>query len=453
MTVPRFPRLAGRHGVAALGLAVLAATSPARADTPSPWTVSGSMRLRYEALEGQVRPGFNATDDLISLRTILTGEYRRGSLRLGAEMYDSRAWGADRRSPLSTGEVNTFELVQAYAALDGEDETLGPVSLQAGRFTVNLGSRRLVAADDYRNTTNGFTGVRLDLAPAGVKTTLIYAQPQVRLPDGLDALLDNRHRADRASRRLELFGGTAARPNTLGGATLEGTFLRLVESDAPGRSTRNRRLNSFGLRVIRDPAAGGWDYELEAIGQGGTIRQGLGAADPTLTVRAHFLHAEAGYTWNRPWKPHISAEFDLASGDKAGGRFGRFDSLFGTRRGDLAPSGIYNAIGRANIVTLGLRLEVTPSPRWDGFVAARGLWLEAKEDAFSTTGVRDPGGASGRFAGTQLEGRLRYWLVPGKLRAEANGVWLDKARFLRQAPNAPPTGDERYVSLNLTGQL
>ena len=38
-------------------------------------------------------------------------------------------------------------------------------------------------------------------------------------------------------------------------------------------------------------------------------------------------------------------------------------------------------------------------------------------------------------------------------RAEANGVWLDKARFLRQAPNAPPTGDERYVSLNLTGQF
>ena len=67
--------------------------------------------------------------------------------------------------------------------------------------------------------------------------------------------------------------------------------------------------------------------------------------------------------------------------------------------------------------------------------------------------MRDPGGASGRFAGTQLEGRLRYWLVPGKLRAEANGVWLDKARFLRQAPNAPPTGDERYVSLNLTGQF
>lgn len=217
----------------ALGLAVLAAASSARADEPSPWKVSGSMRLRYEALEGQVRPGFNASDDLVSLRTTLFGEYRRGPLRLGAEMYDSRAWGGNRRSPIGTGEVNTFELVQAYAALDGRDETLGPVSLQAGRFTLNLGSRRLVAADDYRNTTNSYTGVRLDLAPAGVKTTLIYVRPQMRLPDGLDAVLDNRHHVDRESHHLELLGAIAARPKTLGDATLEGSYFRLEESMPP----------------------------------------------------------------------------------------------------------------------------------------------------------------------------------------------------------------------------
>lgn len=450
---PKRPRALPRLSAAALGLAALAAAPPAQSAESSPWKVSGTMRLRYEALDGQVRPGFNASDDLISLRTTLFGEYRRGPLRLGAEMYDSRAWGANRRSPVSTGEVNTFELVQAYAALDGKDETLGPVSLQAGRFTLNLGSRRLVAADDYRNTTNGYTGVRLDLAPAGVRTTLIYVQPQLRLPDSLDAVLDNRHRVDRETHHLELFGGVAARPKTLGEATLEGSYFRLEESDAPGRPTRDRRLDTFSVRAIRDPKAGRWDYEVEAIGQGGTIRRGLGAADPVLKVRAHFLHVEAGYTFVHPWKPHVSAEFDLATGDKAGGRYGRFDTLFGMRRADLAPAGIYNAIGRANIVTPGLRLEVTPSPRWDGFVAARGLWLEAREDGFSTTGVRDPAGASGSFAGRQLEGRVRYWLVPGKLRAEANGVWLDKARFLRRGPNAPPTGDERYLSLNLTGQF
>lgn len=449
---PTPPRPLPRLAAAAFALAALAA-GPTHAQDASPWKITGSMRLRYEALDGQVRPGFNASDDLISLRTTLAAEYRRGPLRLGAEMYDSRAWGADRRTPVGTGEVNTFEMVQAYAALDGKDETLGPVSLQAGRFTLNLGSRRLVAADDYRNTTNGYTGVRLDLAPAGVRTTLIYVQPQLRLPDGLGAVLDNRHHVDRESDHLQLFGAIAARPRTLGDATLEGSYFRLEETDAPGRPTRDRRLDTISVRAIRDPKAGRWDYEVEAIGQGGTVSRGLGAADPTLKVRAHFVHAEAGYTFVHPWKPHVSAEFDLASGDRAGGRYGRFDTLFGMRRADLAPAGIYNAIGRANLITPGLRLEVTPSPRWDGFLAARGLWLEAREDAFSTTSVRDPSGASGRYAGAQLEGRVRYWLIPGRLRAEADAVWLDKARFLRRAPNAPPTGDEHYLSLNLTGQF
>ncbi len=123
------------------------------------------------------------------------------------------------------------------------------------------------------------------------------------------------------------------------------------------------------------------------------------------------------------------------------------------RRSDLAPAGLYNAIGRANIVTPGLRLEVTPSPRWDAFVAARVMWLEAREDSFSTTAVADPSGASGRYAGAQLEGRVRRWLIPNRLRAEVNSVWLDKGRVLRRAPNAPRTGDERYVSTSLTAQF
>ena len=59
-------------------------------------------------------------------------------------------------------------------------------------------------------------------------------------------------------------------------------------------------------------------------------------------------------------------------------------------------------------MTAGLRLEIAPSPRWDSFVAGRSMWLEANEDAFSTTGVRDAAGRSGRFAGRQLEGRVRY---------------------------------------------
>ena len=129
-------------------------------------------------------------------------------------------------------------------------------------------------------------------------------------------------------------------------------------------------------------------------------------------------------------------------------------SLFGMRRADLAPSGIYAAIGRTNIETGGVRLEVTPSARLDGFVHANLFWLDSATDSFSTTGVRDASGRSGRYGGEQLEGRLRYWLVPRALRFETNAVFLHKGHFLKAAPNAPATAaTSAYVSAAVTASF
>jgi hypothetical protein len=427
--------------------------SPGFAQGQDGWKVSGSLRVRYEAVAGQVRPGFNTSDELLNLRTTLFAERRSGPWRIGGELYDSRAWGGDRATPISNNDVNTFEAVQAYAAVDLDTEALGPVTIQAGRTLLNLGSRRIVAADDYRNTTNSYTGLRLDLAPAGVRTTLIYVQPQIRLPDGVDALLDNRHRIDRESPSLKLWGGVAAKPAALGPATLEGTYFHLEERDAAGRPTRDRSLDTIGVRIILDPKAGAFDYEIEAMRQGGDISATATPGAARQAVSAGFAHADLGYTFRHPLRPRLAAEFDWVSGDRAGGKYNRFDTLFGMRRAEFGPSGLYSAIGRANMITPGVRLEVAPPGAWDAFTAVRTLWLDAREDAFSTTGVRDVAGRSGRYAGTQVEGRGRYWLIRDRLRAEASGAWLFKGQFLKRAPNAPKAGDERYLSLNLTAQF
>jgi hypothetical protein len=170
-------------------------------------------------------------------------------------------------------------------------------------------------------------------------------------------------------------------------------------------------------------------------------------------VKASFVHADAGYSFAGPWKPRLSVEFDRASGDKPGGGFGRFDTLFGMRRADLAPAGLYSALARTNIVTPGIRIEATPGKRLDWFAAYRAMWLAEDEDSFSATGVRDPAGRSGDFAGRQIEARVRYWLVPVRLRFEFDGLLLAKGRFLRDAPNAPPGRWTRYASFNLTASL
>lgn len=450
-----------RTSVAFFG-ALAGLPSVASADTPSlqsaignpdNFTLSGSLRVRYETIGGQPRAGFRSEDEQIALRATLFSEYRNGPFRIGGELYDSRAYLDRPGSAISANEVNTFELVQAYVGADLGD-ILGPGTssrLQLGRMTLNLGSRRLVAADDYRNTTNGYTGVRFDAKAAdGTSATLIYMLPQVRLPDDLPSIQREKTRWDRESFDLRLWGGVIARPKTIAGATAELSYFGLKESDSPGRPTRNRHLHTFGARIIRDSKPGRWDFEAEAMVQLGDIRTSLATAAPQIPVDARFFHVDAGYSFSGPAKLRVSAEYDYVSGDGPNKSYGRFDTLFGMRRADLAPAGIYNAIGRANISTPGLRAEVAPGKRFDAFAAYRPMWLARRTDAFSTTGVRDASGRSGSFAGHQLESRLRYWLVPRLLRAEINAVWLGKGRFLKAAPNAPRTGDTYYLATAVT---
>jgi hypothetical protein len=433
--------------------AFLCLFTPAAARADDGFKLSGSVRLRYETIAGQARAGFDDTDSLTNIRTQILGEYHAQSIRLGAELFDSRVYGADPGTPLSTNEVNALELVQAYVGTDIAD-AFGKgtkLSVTAGRMTLNLGSRRLVAADDYRNTTNGYTGLRTDIAaPGGVKATFIYTLPQVRRPDDAASLRDNKVKVDTESFDLVLWGGVLSKAKALGPAMAELSYFHLGERDAPGRQTRDRSLNTVAARLIAEPAPGTLDYEVELMWQTGQISRTLAPTATRQSVSATFVHADMGYSFAGPWQPRLSVELDRASGDRAGGRYGRFDPLFGMRRADLAPAGLYNAIGRTNIMTTGIRLEATPSKRMDWFAAYRAMWLAAKEDSFSTTGVRDARGLSGDFAGHQLEGRWRYWLLPARLRVELDGLLLAKGHFLRDAPNAPSGRWTRYASFNVT---
>jgi hypothetical protein len=393
---------------------------------------------------------------LFSLRTIVFGEYDTGAIRVGGELYDSRAYLSEARSGVSTNEVNAFEVVQAYVAANFKD-ALGANTLaavQAGRFTMNLGSRRFVAADDYRNTTNGYTGVRIDLKRnGGANGTVFYTLPQRRLPDDLPSILDNDIEMDEEGSSLALWGGIATIPKAIGSVALEGAFYALDEADQNDLPTRNRQLNTVSARLFQDPAAGQWDFELEAAYQTGTIRASAAASAAALDVDAYFYHLEAGYQAADAWKTHVALEYDQVSGEDSAAEYGRFDTLFGMRRADFAPSGIYAAVGRANIRAAGVRVEVTPNAKLDALASYKALWLDSPTDSFSTTGVRDATGRSGDFAGHQLDLRARYWLVPKLLRFEADVVLLLKGEFLEDAPNAPRTGDTHYVSINLTASI
>ena len=414
---------------------------------------SGSMRIRQEELDGQYRPGFDNHDDVLAIRSNLLAEYDAGTWRFGGELFDSRAYDTDPGSALTANDVDTFEPVQAYVAGDF-DAPFGKGSsatVLAGRFTMNLGSRRLIASDDFRNTPQGYTGARVDMKFAGRRSaTLFYVLPQQHRPDRLADLRDNQVKLDHEGRDQQLFGALLSRAGLPGGLMAEAGFVRFLEQDTAGRPTRNRGLTNLSARLIRDPAPGQWDYEIEGIAQQGTVRTGTAVNVAQLSVHSHFIHADLGYTFAGSWKPHVTVEWDYASGDGPGAKYTRFDTVYGMRRADLAPSGIYAALGRTNLNAWGVRLEGAPTKRLDVLATWKWLWAADRHDSFSTTGIRDASGSSGRFAASQFDGRLRYWFVPQRLRAEVTAVWLARGRLLKRAPNASPHGDTHYGAAALT---
>ncbi|MFT3977172.1 MAG: alginate export family protein [Sphingomonas bacterium] len=423
---------------------ILAAAASCLAATPAGaegLNLSGSTRIRGEWLSGEYRPAMPDSDQFISFRTDLLAELDLGAVKLVGEVIDARGYAENRVTPVRTLEINAIEPVQAYAAI--RTGAGGTVTL--GKFTMDIGSSRLVGRTDFPNGVPSYGGAMFDWRDASHRLRLFWTHPFTALPDDMQGIRDNRVELDRMANNIAFFGGSATFDRAPGGASLELYAYRLAEHDRTLRPTRGRRLVTLGGRLRRAPAANLIDYEVEGAWQGGSTRLSA-APGPRVPVRAGFFHAEAGWTSGAGWRPRASAMFDYASGDGGDSTsYGRFDALYGARRLDFGPLSLFGPIGRANVLSPGIRLEAAPSKRLDLMAAVRPTWLARATDSFALTGLRDPAGRSGRYGGTQTEVRARRWLVPGKLRLELVGAWLAKGGFLRRAPGAPDNGDTHYL--------
>ena len=414
-------------------------------------SVSGSHRTRYESLDGQFCATRNGSDQIVALRTFLLSEFEFDALRIGLEVIDSRAELADRGTALSTMVVNPVELLQGYIAWDATGLlAAGDRSeLRVGRLAIDVGSRRIVARSLFRNTINTFTGVEWRWQSAnGRRFQAFYTLPVNRKPNTQSALLDNDIEFDEEDADVRFWGlyyAFAALPAGLRGEIF---FFGLDEDDADGRATRNRELYTPGLRFYRPPAKGRLDYLLESVFQFGESRGSSAATNVRdLDHFAHFQHVEVGYSFDTPWSPRLILQYDYASGDDdpTDGDNDRFDTLFGARRFDFGPTGIYGPFARSNLSTPGVRLKLRPSRDIKLFVAHRSYWLASDRDAWATGGVRDVTGRSGSFIGHQVEAQFRWEVLPGNYRFETGIAHLFGGEFRDDAPNSNREGDATYI--------
>jgi hypothetical protein len=381
----------------------------------------------------------------------------RADLRLSpvgavVEGMDSRQYLSDTGSPVDTTMVDTLELLQAHARWDaGRLIPGGTNTVRAGRETLDLGNRRLVARNAFRNTVNSFLGLDwLWQGDGGASVRGLWLMPVKRLPDDTGRLLDNEPGWNTQSWDVQLQGVYAETPLGMHGLRLEGYWLHLQEQAAV--DTRHRRLHTPGLRLHRNPAPGQWDTDVETTVQFGTSRAAAGLAGRDLDHFAYLIHAGVGRTWDVRGKPRMGVRFDEASGDgdPDDGKNGRFDTLYGARRFEFGPTGIYGAVARANLRSPEVSGSVKPFKGWEAGAGWRWVWLAEARDAWTPGNIRDPKGTSGTHVGDQLELRLRWDALPGNLRIECGLAHLFAGEFLKRAPNSTRQGDVNYAYFELT---
>jgi hypothetical protein len=250
-------------------------------------------------------------------------------------------------------------------------------------------------------------------------------------------------------------GGFLEVPNLAWSIVGEAYVYHLDESDSNTNPTRNRRYITPGMRFYIKPAKAKFDFQAEAMGQFGTARATTTATDRrNINHEAWSNHFDMGYTFDMPWSPRFALEYDYASGSNSHNPNldQRFDPLYGARRFDFGPTGIYGAFSRSNINTPGYRINAAPRSDVQISLDHRFLWLASSTDCWggancsstaTSTTLWDTTGRSGSYVGQQLD-LVARWDFNSSLNFESGWTHLFKGQFAKKAPSAPNGQDLDY---------
>ena len=273
------------------------------------------------------------------------------------------------------------------------------------------------------------------------------------LPTDKASLLANDRSLDLGNRGTTLRGAYYQFPALKNRDRFEAYWFGLDQASRPNNDALPRHFDSLGFRAFRPNTAGKWSYEVEAVKQHGTSSATVaGVTRRDLVHDAEFYHWEFGYTFASKLTPLVLLQYDRASGDRDpfDGRDEAFDTLFGERRFDFVPQGIYTLIARSNLRTPGVRVTFAPRPHLQAMFSYRSYALDSARDAWSGIGLRDATAQAGRSIGRQLEGSFTWNAIPSRLTFESGFAQLKAGRFFRETAGAGFRGDPIYVYTMVT---
>lgn len=394
-------------------------------------------RSRYEYRDNDFRRSDENLDQPLLLRTRAFVGLKNilDPFRFTIELQDSRRNNGDYTRSFDTRDINYLHILQGYVELNYDKSFFGkddygnehPIWIRYGRHAWEAIDRRLIARNEWRNTTNNFQGLRASIGEKknDWQVELFAVQPIQRFTRANDEVDKAQHfygvigdyRSWSKYVTLEPYylllkqDGDEVKFNT-NGLRLSGNQLRQAQID--------REIHTAGLRAYAIIPNTKLDYDVSYIKQWGNQDRFLNNARGYINVDhdAYAYNAEVGYTLKHPWKPRFSLFYGVASGDDTTPRAQddrtsneRFDRLFGFAR----PWSNDDYIQMENIRTPKVRVEFEPKvPFLDRVQVDTGFsWyrLDSATDRWNAgANLQDRTGRAGKDLGKEYDLRVRFAL-------------------------------------------
>lgn len=416
-------------------------------------------RARYESRQNDFRRAQENIDDPILLRTRAYVGLKNilDPFRFAVEVQDSRRnnsdynGSTDRRLSNDPKDIDHADFIQAYLELYYKDTIFGkddlgnsrPFWIRGGRLAWEDLDRRLIARNEWRNTTNSFQGIRANIGEKKNDWQLeaFAVQPVQRFANQLDEV-------DHAQHFYGLVGDWRGWSEYV---TIQPYYFYLkqdgskVKYDGNGseysdrsvslaptaaytplqqaRAQIDREIQTGGIRVFGVIPGTQWDYDASYNKQWGHVQRFIGSNVATgryisVDHDAYAYNAEIGYTFNKhAWKPRLSGSYGVASGDRVSSGSNAtdtsdsqgFDRLFGFAR----PWSNNDYIQMNNVRAAKVRAEFDPKvPFLENVKVDTGFsWyrLDSSTDRWAAgNNLVDITGRSGTDLGKEFDLRVRF---------------------------------------------
>lgn len=345
-----------------------------------------NLRERYERNDagGFGTRGAPSASYVIS-RLETHADLRLDRLQLFVQLDSAFAPGKERLAPV---DENRLDLEQAFAAYSVPIAN-GLFRLRLGRQEMGFDLQRFVAVRDGPNIRQAFDAAWTDYEIGLWRVLGFYSQP-----------VQNRNlRAfDDYSNGHLTYGGVRLERSDVGPGSLSAYYSHYTQDGARFLTVQgDEGRDIFDVRYAG--TLDGWDWDLEAMGQTGQIRN--------QRIRAWAFGNLAGYSFPTAfWSPRLGLQFDGASGDSnpRDGTLNTFNPLF--------PNGYYVTLagytGYVNFIHVKPSVTLHPLSSLTILAAVGAQWRQTTADAVYTQpniAVAGTAGKGGSYTGTY--GQLR----------------------------------------------